>query len=125
MILPKTIKVAGYVYEVIQDDGQLYDYLGQIGQRNSHAACDHVSSRIFLPERSSSDDHVAECLLHEVIHLLLYHYGRPYSDEREEHAVESIAQGLLALVKDNPFLVGNIATIPPVKGESVQWRNAS
>ena len=110
MILPKTVKVAGYVYEVVQDDGELYHYLSLINQRNSHAACDHVSSRIYLPSKGSSEDHVAECFLHELLHLLLYHYGG--SESTEEHQVEALAQGLLALVKDNPYLVGNISPVP-------------
>ena len=101
MIIPKKLKAAGYVYDIICP--HIFTETSSVFGR-----CDFSVNRIYITDRNErgevcSDDHVAHVFLHELVHLCDHYYcSNNIGEEIEkEDLIDGIAQGLLQILKDN------------------------
>jgi hypothetical protein len=66
-----------------------------------------VAHKIGLKESSIPSVAGVNTLLHEVLHGIVFQYGLEL-DDKEEHTVNTLANGLTTVFVDNPFLVDYI-----------------
>lgn len=90
-ILPKHIKVGGITYNVEIVEPNLMD--DSIGLTSFRDATIYVS-------KNSSSELMEETFIHELIHAMLAHSGYV---EHDEIMVESLAQTLYGVIKDNDW----------------------
>ena len=101
MVIPKKLKAAGYIYDIIYP--HIFTETSSVFGR-----CDFSVSRIYITDRNErgevcSEDHVAHVFLHELIHLCdRYYCSNNLGEEIEkEDLIDGIAQGLLQILGDN------------------------
>lgn len=66
--------------------------------------CDHPNLEIFI-RTDLPPQKVAEVLLHELTHCILYAFHSQEEDD-EEAQVDRVARGFACLMRDNPSLFG-------------------
>lgn len=100
MTLPERIRVGGRFYAVSVGP----DDLG-LAERQRIGETDHVQRRIRISSTLPSDVQ-ADVLIHEVLHAIAYHMNLDEDwGDRGESYVERLANGLVAVGRDNPELV--------------------
>ena len=81
---------------------------------DSYGEFDHRKNTIQITEGLSDLDYSCT-LLHEIIHAVCYYYGltqtgQPLDTEaKEEVVINNIANGLTGVLKDNPFILKELA----------------
>ena len=89
-IIPKQIKVGGITYDIEIVDSQM-------SSDNNVGLTDYRDAKIYI-SRNNSIAFMEETFIHELIHAMLAHAG--YVDH-DELMVESLAQTLYGVIKDN------------------------
>ncbi len=96
--LPRTIKIISQEYQVKEMpelEKRQGDFLG---------LCRNSELEIFIDERWK-DQVQANTLLHEILHAVAHQMGKLGLDGKaEERVVETMANGLCAVIRDNPRL---------------------
>lgn len=96
--LPSTIKIIAQKYEVKkmpEVEKRQGDFLG---------LCRNSELEIFVDDRWK-DQIQANTLLHEILHAVAHQMGKfGLDDKSEEKAVETMANGICAVMRDNPKL---------------------
>ena len=90
--IPDKIKIGGFIYTVYFTDNISHDHL---------AECDYRNTSIFI-RSSINRQRQEQAFLHEIIHAVMSNSG--YVHEQDEKIVDGIANGLYALIVDNPTL---------------------
>ncbi len=81
---------------------------------DSYGEFDHRKNTIHITEGLSDLDYGCT-LLHEIIHAVAYYYGLTQSgqpldtDNKEEIVINNLANGLTAVLKDNPFILKELS----------------
>ena len=110
--LPKIIRVGPWSLWVIRKDSALYKIASDDGRRIV-AASDSERGYIALREDSElTTDQLLVDLLHEVIHMVLDAAGVP-SDEHNERYIDTVALGLIPVLRENPELVLALTGLEP------------
>ena len=97
MKIPKTLKIGGHIIDVEFTDNEVH-INNRMGNSSSSENVIQVSSRYPKSQQAS-------VLLHEIIHTVLDYNGYKYGNEDQgvhcEKVVESLAQSLYQVLKDN------------------------
>jgi hypothetical protein len=96
MKLPKFVRIAGRVYDVVQKDTVI------VGNRACYGAIRPDFSRIEI--NPVTEDHQGQCitLWHEILHGLLWTYGvTDLDDALEERIVGALSRGVYQVLQDN------------------------
>jgi len=96
-LLPKTVKVGPYVYKIEKWDAMA------ARDADKHGECD-TAMHIIRVDATYSEAAVKNTLLHEILHAVWNAWGLGDSEE-EEKAVNNMANGLQAVLNDNPGLI--------------------
>lgn len=103
---PRKLKIWGHEYRVLkQKDPKTFD-----GNNSTSVLgwCSNNEQAIAI-KTSMPASREAEVLLHEVLHAVAYNTGLfwtyPNKHDLEEHVVDTIANGIILVLKDNPTLI--------------------
>ena len=100
MNIPKSIKVAGFVYEV--------ELINKPFANNQAQFCDgqHIPTDLKIKLcTEGKKSYVDTVFLHELIHAIIYSYcSGILPDDTEENFTEQFAKGLYQVIVDNPYV---------------------
>jgi hypothetical protein len=104
-LFPKSLKIWGHEYKVLrQKDPRIYD-----GKDNPQVLGYFSGNEQTICVKKALDKkptQAAEILMHEVFHGIAYHTNVfEGMRDKEEHVVDTMATGLILILKDNPELV--------------------
>lgn len=106
MKLPKTVLVGSQPYSIVERD-QESD--GMLGESYAYTLPD---SNLIVMRRSLPDSRKRQILIHELMHALVFTFGRndrveknESFDDWEHHFITLTNEPLLMLLRDNPDLV--------------------
>jgi hypothetical protein len=103
--IPSKLKIGGFEWRIERDRNVL-------AEDEAYASTHFRSQKIFLvPDGTSTEQHELTCLIHELLHVLLWQSGmvtRLGDDKLEEEIVTSLAHGLYQALKENRVL--NVGT---------------
>lgn len=74
---------------------------GDIESDNHWGECDRRRGCITVASLRRPPDALAETLIHEVLHALIYDAGTEWDDDQEEQIVRTISPRLAAFMRDN------------------------
>ena len=118
MKIPNKIKVGGFTFRI------LYGYCFR-ERTDIDGQCDYGLQEIRIKTTDEggckySDSYIIKTLLHELLHAILFSFCHKQSkgDLTEEDFIESTAQGLLSVMKNNPELFCNLMNEIPARGEN-------
>lgn len=94
MSLPKTIKIGGITYEIIEKDLSAYDADGQYRMGNQYDSKALIEIREEMPDQKKE-----QTLIHEMTHAMFSEMGI----EDDEYLVNRIGLILYQVLKDNDF----------------------
>ena len=101
MKIPKKIKVAGHVFDVLMPYifKERSDIFGRVDFATNKIMITNINSQGNL----CAESHTEQIFLHELVHALdrLYCSNRLGVECDKEHLVDDLAQGLLQLLTDN------------------------
>lgn len=104
-MFPRSLKIWGHKYKVVQQkDPRIYDGVNNppvLGffSGNEQLICVKKALEKKPPQQ-------AEILLHEVLHGVAYHSNVfEGMRDKEEHVVDTLATGIILILKDNPDLI--------------------
>lgn len=104
MNIPNTLNINGYTFEVnkmnaeeVKDNPNLAGYM-------DGARC----AIVYRKDPEYKDTYVADTVLHEAMHAILYTQGRSEKYEVEERFVRALATGLIGAFAANPGLLSMI-----------------
>lgn len=98
MILPPSIKVLGFDWEVMYSRDVTYE-------ANAYGTTHHSSQKLFI-DPTTSEQKKAQTLLHELMHAIWWQtgLGKRYDKDHpkiEEEVVHTLSMGLYQVLKDN------------------------
>ena len=82
---------------------------GGMDDDNRWGECDKRRGMIRVSSLQRPPDALAETLVHEILHALIYDAGTEWDDDMEEQVVRLLSPRLAAFIRDNPTAVGEIA----------------
>lgn len=86
------------------------DYAVKVLKRlKNDGECHYPSATIRVAERLDAHER-KDCLLHEVMHAVLYQQGREHGGDTEETYVRALATGLIAVFQENPDLAAYLSS---------------
>ena len=97
-ITPKKIKLGYATFKIEKRTNSFCESQEMMGD------CDTQKLRIRY-DKSQANNELANTILHEVLHALFHTQSINVSEKLEEKIVHSLANGLCAMIKDNPNFV--------------------
>lgn len=94
---PSQIKIGYQDFNLIMEDAS-HDNRGHFGLTHL------VKSNIHVVRTGNKIEDV-NTLIHEILHATCYTQGIKMTHEEEEFVVNSLANGLVGVIRENPFLV--------------------
>jgi predicted SprT family Zn-dependent metalloprotease len=100
--MPKKVKIGYANYNIIQQK----EILEGKGKKREEllGLCYMQESEIKIC-KSQSKEELANTLLHEILHAIMWSQGLKLSESTEEKVVTQITNGLCCVIKDNPELI--------------------
>jgi len=92
-LIKNGIKIGGMHWNVEVVESDLYE-----GEKLG--LTDYCNTHIFI-RKTQSEDRMVETLLHELIHVALFHAG---IDDHDESLINALSHNLLSLMRQNPEL---------------------
>lgn len=104
--LPKNIRIGGLDFKVVPIRGELNESRTTVGNYRPHA-------QVIGLHEGLTDQALGNTLIHEVLHALFSHQGLDESSikECEEFTVNSFANGIAMIMRQNPKLMGQIQAL--------------
>lgn len=96
MDLPETIRVGPFDYRVLRPK--------KLDGGDTWGAFNAAAATISMVAKVPTKAHEKEIFLHELMHALWYHAGLGKKCE-EERAVRQLSEGLMAVARNNPWLL--------------------
>ncbi len=102
MDVPKQVRIGPFSYDVVVSR-RILDNENADNNTSCRALVRHLDQRIVLTDRCKPE-RMAEDLLHECLHAILYTYDLT-NRTADEHFVEVLTVGLLSFLRSNPGAV--------------------
>lgn len=102
---PKSIKVGAINYSVVCSEAEINK--ASVEAKSGSWGRHDPGKQLILLDPNLKGDFMAEVLLHELVHVSLYHAGtdEDLSAEQLERVCNSVSSSLLGALRDNPELV--------------------
>lgn len=106
-MIPKQLKIGGFKWRVRLD--------GNVTREGECFGSTHYKAQTIFMDPNDSHQKQEECLVHEVLHVLMWQTGlnKAIDDRKlEEHIVASLAFGLYQVLLDNHNWIGGGKSCP-------------
>ena len=106
LILPPTTVKVGYIDYSVKKENQAWG-----DKHNAVAEADTQNHSIHYVEKHYNQIELGNSILHELLHAVAaMHHINFNNDEQEEHVVDSFANGLTTVFKENPKFLNWLVT---------------
>lgn len=109
MEIPQTIKIWGHNYKILKRKEPKYSIGNEV---RSALGLFHANEHKIIVKSTMTPTQEIETLIHEILHGVFYYSNvnahTDHDQKIEEHYVDTIANGITLILKDNPELLDYI-----------------
>lgn len=97
-MLPEKVKIGCYTYTVAETDEPII-----IGNRCDYAGKANYHNLTIDIKKDMAENAKEQTFWHEVVHCIANYMNLEFDEDNEEKIVDSLANGLLSVMRDNCF----------------------